>query len=460
MHSGRQAGDIIVAVALRNMLPMAPNSPAPALPLSCVKIIMESDLGFTSMTAAPVALRRPSAAGEAAAREFSTEAIVLSATSRQSSLRSSRQLVRQPSDRGSAAEIDAMPKHHAQWSPTVLEETRGMGDAQDLWPGEWAVYATRLYPGAAVRVGIHRVAFELGGRGCWVEYMLAELEKESPGQVVICGTPLQQLTFGLVGRDAPFGRLATAVEPGKLSMSLKQSMLPAVNVALSEPVGLLHVGSAVCVTASLTSTGVSSAQRTLTVDASFSLPRADVTNVTSAEVGDEVALLAGKSLASALPRAGGGNTAAGGQVALLAGESLASALPIPAEGVKLPILAKGVARSVHIWVVGIGCCEGDLLVGIEGAGPDALRRWHFEVLDPLMIEASLACDSGIHSIIQLEHEKRATANASLLGYVPAGALTMLDNLLQPLSRYHLTHFDSRRGHGTLVSMVHLHTANL
>jgi hypothetical protein len=396
MHSGRQSGDVIVAVALRNMLPVAPETPPLTLPLSNVKIVMASDIGFTCMDAAPVTLRRPSAAG--AARE-STDAGLPFTASRQSSLRGSRQLVRQRSDKGSTEEIDAMLKHHAQYSPTIPDDTQVACGQQHLWPGEWAVHATRLYPGSAERISMYSVIIELGNGACCVEYMLEDLDKESPGQVVVCGTSSQRLSWGLVGRDAPFGRLATALEPGRLTMALKQSMLPTVNVSLSEPVGLLHVGSAVCVTACLTSTGVSSAQRTLRVATRFSVPRPGVVESES-------------------------------PVALLVGDSLTSAQPLPSEGVKLPILAKGVARTANIWVVGIGRCEGDLEVGIEGASADALQRWHFEVLDPLLFEVSLACESGSHSIVRMEKPEAAPTRADLLGYIPAGAFVAFINTFQ------------------------------
>jgi hypothetical protein len=371
-HSGRSSGEVLIAVAVRSMLPDCSGSPQPVLPLADVTVTVESDLGVASMPASPVPLWRSTSARVSRSGTSAAGSMADNAPARDA------QRLMKSSSVDNNMEMNALAEHQAVWMPAAVEGAVGGAQAApvaagrasermtQLLPGEWAVFAVRLQPGKAEHVSVQALTLLLG-RCCTVNFALDSASAVQPGQVqpLICGAPAYPLSTGMVGRDAPFGRMATILEPGSLSLSLTPGALPPVRVVLSEPVGLVHVGEVACITATVTSLGVSPVARSLTI-------------------------LARQRGATA------GAATAGGSVPcrIYTGDTFADAVPLQNAGLELPVLAKGVAHTVVIWVLGEGKGEGDLEVGVEGWPEESLQRWHFEVLEPFMFVAKLTTSTA------------------------------------------------------------------
>ena len=369
-HSGNANGDVILAVAVRNMLPRGESisssgaaataeaastgaATGAALPLSGIDLIVTSDLGFACLRAAAVHLKPGSAAGVRSSVDGSVT----------ESRRSAETMMRAHSGLESVEELDSLPQHRAAWHEG---EAAALGAATpvatnasshtSVAEGQWAVYALRLRPGDASFVQLQAAHVRFGVR-CRVRFAIAALQAARPSAPLLSASPTHTLHAGMVGRDAPFGRMATALTPGQLRLSLGRDVLPDVKVTLTDPVGIMHVGEAVCLEATLTAAAMSSATRALSI--------------------------------VARPRSGSEKESTSLPCQLYIGPSFADAELIEDGRVSLPVLAKGVAHTLYIWIVGEGPCEGDLEVGMSDWPPEAmqLRRWHFEVLEPFTFVA-------------------------------------------------------------------------
>eukprot|EP00892_Ulva_mutabilis_P008472 jgi/Ulvmu1/5998/UM026_0122.1 len=236
VETGVATGDVVLAVALRNMLPQATALGADAaeldLPVKCVHITAAADLGFTTLQAHRLDRERGwrtclGAGGAGDGKGGPGETIRGSGSWRRTSNTE-----------------DDLPQ-------VTLAAKKAAGDA--LRAGEWKIYAARLRADDATHVQMHAVQVSLSSAAS-VTFMVGQLSDSAPGGAaegvaapggmeatglpdapphIICGAPALGLQNGLVGRDAPF---TTEPVPALPAVSAPgEETLPAASAALDDP---------------------------------------------------------------------------------------------------------------------------------------------------------------------------------------------------------------------------------
>ena len=432
VETGVTQGDVVLAVALRNMLPDASVLGAAdaelELPVACVRVTAASDLGFTTLEAhrLDAAQGWEACLGEGGAGD----------------------------GKGGPGETingrgDGPWRRTSHAGDDLAEEMTAAGtqaSSEVLRGGVWTIYAARLRAEDAMHVQVHAVQVSLSdaasvtfmvgqlgdaGAGGSMEGVEAPSGMETAGMAdgpphIICGAPALGLQNGLVGRDAPFttepvpalaaeasgvGRAAAAsaalppaaaavgsadadsaapplhLRAGVYGVSLRQRAPPAALVATGVPTALRV---AECATAELRVTP----NRTVSAGTPLWIRvRRDV-----AAPDADAAVDGGMHDVSLTDDAGAPSETAS-LCRVFVGNDADSAVEVTGtRELPLPALAVGAPCMMTAWLVGVGVgrvvVEGGLIwPGAESSQEPAVRA-ELQVAEPFGLQANFSAIGG------------------------------------------------------------------
>lgn len=469
VETGSAQGDVVLAVALRNMLPEASalgmDGVKLELPVAGVHITAASDKGYTTMEAHALDARRGWVAclgdgGLGDGKGGPGETIGGPGAWRQSS---------QGGD--DLPQVTAAPAE---------------GAVDMLHAGEWTIYAARLQAGSAAHVNMHAVQVSLS-KATSVTFMVGQLGDAAPrgsrdggaaataaasggsdatGRPegpphIICGASALGLQNGLVGRDAPFDTepvpsqpsdasgafrapaASAALKPtpvvpaqqagppplhlraGVYGVALRQRSPPAALLATRLPASL-RIGELAVAEIRVSPHRTVSAGTPLWLRVREDVTGADAADVASlpgaADSMQEIALTADGAAAPA----NAADAAAASLARVFVGYDAESACEVAgSREIPLPALAVGAPCVLTVWVVGVGVGRVAIEGGMHWPGSEADQepavRSTLQVTEPLGLQASFSALGGrVIGMRAPEQDDSSTSTGA--SRVAAGAL--------------------------------------